>query len=143
MELLERVAHWRVVVDAGLGLDHALLEWEVLIRPSEQAPVRRLNWSRVDWTQFRHCLAAQMQILTTLPMDTPSQLDAAVDRFTLTLQQLVKDQVPWKRVCQFSRDWWTPQIQMLRTEMKRAARRWQKRRSLYCRTEYHRLRRLL
>ena len=143
MELLERVVHWRVVADAGLGSDHALLEWEFLIRPSFQAPVRRPNWNKVDWTQFRHCLTAQMTHLTTLPMDTPSQLDAAVERFTRMLQQLVQDQVPWKRVCQFSREWWTPQIQMLRMEMKRAARRWQKRRSFYCRTEYHRLRRLL
>ena len=143
MELLEKVAHWRVVEDAGLGSDHSLLEWELLLRPSDQIPVRRLNWYRVNWTQFRRCLAAQMRILATLPMDSPSQLDAAVDRFTVTLQQLVKEQVPWKRVCQFSRDWWTPQIKRLRTEMKRAARRWQKRRSLHCRTEYHRLRRLL
>ena len=143
VELLARVARWRVVADADLGSDHALLEWELLIRPDDQPPVRRLNWQRVDWTQFRRCLATHMTILTTLPMETSFQLDAAVDRFTITLQQMVQDHVPWMRVCQFSRNWWTPKIKLLRTEMKRAARRWQKRRSHHCRTEYHRLRRLL
>ena len=143
IELLERVANWRVVEDAGLGSDHALIAWELLVHTPATHNTWRLNWMKVDWTQFRRCLTAEMKILNTIPMDTPPQLDAAVDCFTNTLQKLVAEQVPWKRVCQFSRDWWTPRIQDLRTEMKRAARRWQKRRSLPCRTEYHRLQRLL
>ena len=29
--LLERAMHWRVVEDAGLGSDHALITWELLV----------------------------------------------------------------------------------------------------------------
>ena len=52
VDLLERVAHWRVGEDAGLGSDHALITWELLVQIQGPQSRWKLNWMKVDWTQF-------------------------------------------------------------------------------------------
>ena len=48
VELLDHVSHWQVVEGAGLGSDHALISWELLVQ-SPPAPIRRcFNWTSVD-----------------------------------------------------------------------------------------------
>ena len=49
---------------------------------------------------------------------------------------MVTNHVPVKRVCQFSRNWWTPDIKILHERMRQAARHWQKKRILHFRANY-------
>ena len=69
-------------------------------------------------------------------LETPLHINEVVTRFTTMMQQIVQEQVPIKRICHFSKEWWTPEIKQLRSLMRRAARRWQKYRTLPARAEY-------
>ena len=48
VELLEQVFHWHVEEGAGLGSDHALITWELLVPTSQVQARRRLNWQKID-----------------------------------------------------------------------------------------------
>ena len=54
VELLEQVFHWQVEEGAGLGSDHALITWELLVPTPQVQSSRRLNWQKTDWTRFHH-----------------------------------------------------------------------------------------
>ena len=73
-----------------------------------------------DWSKFRSELRIKMRPVRYCVLDTPAQIDEAVNQFTSMLQQIVTDQVPLKRVCSASRDWWSPKIKELRIQMWRA-----------------------
>ena len=141
--LLGKVCNWTVVADAGLGSDHALLTWELRLRSPPALQKHRLNWKTVNWTQFQHRLRETMRSVNNFQLDSPEQLDIAVAGFTEMLQQMVTNHVPVKRVCQFSRNWWTPDIKILHERMRQAARHWQKKRILHFRANYLHARQLL
>ena len=127
---------WHVEEDAGLGSDHALISWELMVS-MPNAPIKhRLNWQKVDWFKFRSELRSKMQPLHHCVLDTPAQIAEAVHQFTFMLQQMVKDQVPLKRVCSASRDWWSPKIKELRIQMRRAFRYWQRIRTIPAKEVY-------
>ena len=51
--LMEQVVDWHVEEDAGLGSNHALISWELMVS-MPNAPIKhRLNWQKVDWFKFR------------------------------------------------------------------------------------------
>ena len=141
MDLIEHIWKWQVVDDAHLGSDHALITWELGVK--EHTPIVRkmYNWQQLDWTRFRHRLKSAMIPFSEPLLSTPSQLDSVISRFTTMMQKLVREHVPIKTICHFSREWWTPEIKQLRSLMRRAVRKWQKHRLLCYRTEYLQFRR--
>ena len=141
--LMEQVADWHVEEDAGLGLDHALISWELLVCSPNTAIRHRRNWQMVDWPKFKSELRIKMQPLHYCMLDTLAQIDEAFNQFTSMLQQIVADQVPLKRVCSASRDLWSPKIKELRIQMRRAFCCWQHIRTLPTREGYLYCRRLL
>ena len=78
--------------DAGLGSDHALISWELLVCSPNTAIRHRRNWQMVDWSKFRSELRIKMQPLYYCVLDTPAQIDEVVNQFSSMLQQIVADQ---------------------------------------------------
>ena len=141
--LLEHVQNWRVEVEAGLGSDHALILWELMVQGQFQQVQRKLNWKAVNWTKFRQQLQAVPYLQGPWTFDTSDKVEEAVQQFTGIIQRVVQDQVPTRRLCQYSKNWWTPEIHELRLHMRRAARRWQRQPTLPNRALYlHLCRRL-
>ena len=116
-DLMEQVSDWHVEEDAGLGSDHALISWELLVNGPNTEIRHRLNWQKVDWSKFRTELRIQIQPLLYCVLDTLAHMDDPVNQFKLMLQQIVTDQVPLQRVCSASQDWWSPKIKELRIQM--------------------------
>ena len=131
------------IILAGLGSDHALITWELALQEKFTISRKMYNWHQVEWTRFRNRLREKTRQFSEPMLENPLHIDEVVTRFTIMMQQIVQEQVPIKRICHFSKEWWTPEIKQLRSMMRRPARRWQKYRTLPARAEYLESRRRL
>ena len=118
-----------------MGSDHAIITWELALQEKFAVSRKMCNWHQVEWTRFRNRLREKMRQFSEPMLETPLHIDEVVTRFTTMMQQIVEEQVPIKRICHFSKEWWTPEIKQLRSLMRRAARIWQKYRTLLARAE--------
>ena len=86
------------------------------------------NWSKVNWAHFQAELMARLHGYSEL-IEVPDSI-SAVDDFerclTSNIQTVIDHQIPMKRICDFSRSWWTPEIRSLRKRQNSLCRHWHK-----------------
>ena len=126
--LVANVAGWRVEPEVETGSDHHLVISEISSRPLKGHVHRCRDWKRVDWNCFNSALWEKLEgaaCLHTEP-DSTADLEAQVAAFTACISAVIRDQVPMRRICDFSRSWWTPEIDALRKSQTRLHRRWRR-----------------
>ena len=123
--LVYHVAEWGVHPEIEVGSDHRLII-VTLDQEVERAATRECrNWRQTDWHRFNrelfHSLdpnQCQGELLDALAVDT------AVEYLTTAIQRAIGSTVPMRRVCAYSRPWWTPALTDLRRRMTATRRRW-------------------
>ena len=123
--VVHRVTGWAVHPDLEVGSDHRVISWTLEVAAAGGAPRVSRNWAKVDWRDFNRALLSLLD---------PSQchgdildaeeLEEAVNLLTQRIQRTIEHTVPERRVCQFSRPWWTPELTALRRQMAMERRHW-------------------
>ena len=126
--LVANIAGWRVEPDVETGSDHHLVVSEVSSRPLKGHVHRCRDWKRVDWNSFNSSLRKNLEGAACLHREPESKadLEAQVAALVSCISAVIRDEVPMRRVCDFSRSWWTPEIDELRKSQTRLYRRWRK-----------------
>ena len=126
--LAQRLLSWHVDLHTEVCSDHHLLITE-FAEGAIRGPVRpSRNWKDVDWARFRAKLQSALdngRELEGVPPDGES-LELATEAFHEGFQSVIGAEVPVKRLCSFSKSWWSPEIQRLHTTLQSARRRWKR-----------------
>ena len=123
--LVSHVAEWGVYPGIEVGSDHRLII-TVIDQQAERAGMRETrNWRQTDWQGFNRELfrsldptQCQGALLDALAVDT------AVEYLTSTIQGVIERTVPRRRICAYSRPWWTADLSDLRHRVAVTRRRW-------------------
>ena len=112
--LIPSIVGWSVWDSVEVFSDHKLIVTELFDQP-RKAEVRLVrDWASVDWIRFgQHLLSALDRSILDRELLAPVELDASVESITDSIQQVIVEVVPVKRICQFSRAGWTPQLTSL------------------------------
>ena len=101
------------------------------------------NWKNTNWYEFNRDLfrsldptQCQEELLDALAVDS------AVEYLTTTIQGVIKRTVPARRICAYSRPWWTLQLSQLRHRMNFYWRTWTETRRVVDREDFLFTRRL-
>jgi hypothetical protein len=123
--LVCRVAEWGVYPDVEVGSDHRLIMTDFEERADRTVARVVRNWRKVNWHEFNRDLflsldptQCQGDLLDALAVD------AAAEHLTATIQRVIERTVPARRVCAYSRPWWTPRLTELRRRIASSRRRW-------------------
>ena len=123
--LVYHIAAWGVHPEIEVGSDHRLI-MVTIDEEVERAVTRESrNWRKTDWRRFNRELFRSLdptqcrgELLDALAVDT------AVEYLTTAIQRVIERTVPSRRVCAYSRPWWTPALTDLRHRMAATRRRW-------------------
>ena len=95
--------------------DHKLIVGQLLHRLKRHAYRIVRDWEQVDWRVFNHHLVRELDPhWASLDWVVPDDLDSAVREVTASIGRVIDRLVPTKRLCRFSRRWWTPELTHLR-----------------------------
>ena len=114
--LVAKVEGWRVHADLEIGSDNRFITFQIQAKFSGGVIRQCPNCSKVKWAHFHAELMARLHgysELTEVP-DSISAVDDFERCLTSNIQTVIDHQVPMKRICDFSRSWWTPEIKNLR-----------------------------
>lgn len=106
------------------GSDHrgTLSEWDMQLERRPETQPRRA-YERADWAkigqQIRRRLNEDAQI------ETPAQLDHAVDRLTREVQSAVEKHTPLSKPSPYAKRWFTPDLKTQQKEINKVRRQWQ------------------
>ena len=123
--LVYHIAEWGVHPEIEVGSDHRLIMVTIDQEVERAATREARNWKTTNWHEFNRDLfrsldptQCQGDLLDALAVDT------AVEYLTTAIQQVIERTVPKRRVCAYSRPWWTPALTDLRRKMAATRRRW-------------------
>lgn len=110
--VLWHISDWRVEFDIETRSDHWLVVAELSSRPSQGQIHRGKNWKRVDWLKFTTTLGIKLAASECLLWEPSGEADLEdqVDALTSCIGVVIEKQVPLHRICDFSRLWWTTEI---------------------------------
>ena len=126
--LMAKVEGWRVHADLEIGSDHRFITFQIQAKLSRGVIRQCPNWNKMNWAHFQAELMARLHgysELTEVP-DSISAVDDFERCLTSNIQTVIDHQVPMKRICDFSRSWWTPEIENLRKRQNWLCHRWRK-----------------
>ena len=123
--LVCRIAEWGVHPDVEVGSDHRLILTTVEFEADRMAARVTRNWRKVDWREFNRVLFSTLDWARCQePIEDAAGVDAAEQYLTSTIQSVIERTVPARRVCAYSRPWWTPELTDLRRRVASTRRRW-------------------
>lgn len=138
--LASRVNSWTVCASTYVASDHRLLQTVIDLAPSRAKERRVPDWFRTNWHLFSHTLQSLLGLAPDHLITTTTELDCVVDHVTDCIQETMRQTVPQKRLCQFSRPWWHPGLSSSRSEMNHWRRRWTRTGRVYARERFLRAR---
>ena len=119
------IAEWAVRDSVEVLSDHRLIVGQLLRRPVRQTCRTVRDWEQVDWRAFQRQLVRELDPRwASEDWVSPGDLDRAVGEVTASIKRVIEQLVPTKRLCRFSRWWWTPELTQLRHRVATARRRW-------------------
>ena len=105
------IAEWAVCDSVEVLSDHRLIVGQLLHRPMRQACRIVRDWEQVDWRVFNRQLAQELDPRwASEDWVVPGDLDSAVREVTASIRRVMDCLVPTKRLCRFSRRWWTLEL---------------------------------
>ena len=123
--IIPLIADWAVYDSIEVLSDHRLIFSQLLHWPMRRECQIVHDWEQVDWCVFNRQLLQELDPHWALEdWVDPRDLDRAVREITTSLQRTIDCMVPTKRLCRFSRRWWTPELTQLRHQVTAAKRRW-------------------
>ena len=141
--LAARIVDWRVDTSVEVASDHRLIMTRIWGKPQKAVVRQRPSWRDVDWVNFSRHLRGELTCRAlALSCQNPKEIDLTVASLSEALESTIRCCVPIRRLCQYSRPWWTPELSHLRNIMTRLRRRWMRRGTVQTREEYLRARSL-
>ena len=141
--LAARIVDWRVDTSVEVASDHRLILTRIWGKPQKVVVRQRPNWRNVDWVHFsRHLRGELICRASALSCQNPKEIDLTVASLSEALESTIRCCVPIRRLCQYSRPWWTPELSHLRNIMTQLRRHWMRRGTVQTREEYLRARSL-
>ena len=131
------IADWAVCDSVEVLSDHRLIVGQLLHRPMRHACRVVRDWEQVDWQIFNRQLLQELDpCWASEDWVYPGDLDSAVREITASITRTIDHVVPTKRLCRFSRRWWTPELTQLRHQVATARRRWMRTGRIRAREEF-------
>jgi len=118
--LAPSLASWSVLPDLIPPSDHSAIQTTLNLIPSTTHRLKR-DWKNVDWMAFSQTMTSTLPAkprLTDLPA-TP-QIDAHLLALQHSFCTAIDQHVPYKRICQYSKPWFTEEVKAAYRQMKLA-----------------------
>ena len=112
--LAARIVDWRVDTSVEVASDHRLIMTQIWGKPQKAVVRQRPSWRDVDWVNFSRHLQGELSCRAlALSSRNPKEIDLTVASLSEALESTIRCCVPIRRLCQYSRPWWTPELSHL------------------------------
>ncbi|OQD70292.1 hypothetical protein PENANT_c265G00793, partial [Penicillium antarcticum] len=124
-DLSERFLATEIAHECHAHSDHLPIRTilDVSTSTTDSAPKRR-NWKAIETDKFDKFVAANLRIPLLNQLDTPQQIDAAVDHLIEIINRGVEESTPWARPSQYANPSFTGECRQAIKETRRLYRRY-------------------
>ena len=141
--LIPCAVDWAAREDVEVLSDHRLIVTQLLAQSRKPDVHVMRDWCKVEWDKFNALLWRTLdRSLLDRHLSDGDDVEDAVTSMTDTIQRVIDALVPLKRVCQYSRAGWTPELTRLRRRVTYTRRRWVRTGRVSAREEFLMTRRL-
>ena len=118
--LLTRETNWRTI---PTGSDHLAISLDLIQPHPLPVPQERqaFNTTKANWSLFASYLQGWAQKFNTYGFSSPEQLDYVAETFSNAILLAAQAAIPKRKVTQYSKPWYSPELTGLRRAMNRAS----------------------
>ena len=116
------VQRWTVMRDAIPVSDHYLISTVPELTKTESESRELLSWKSTDWELFNKTLLERLRGYDTYwkELTGSEDIDQTVKDVTQAFQDTIKELVPEKKICQFSKPWFNEDVKEKWRKMRKA-----------------------